>query len=528
MVLLLAGCSAAHPGDTPGSDSPDSVPPGAAGDPAAAPLDGGSGSGATLDPAVYHQRADAAIETMLLRYWSQSASYLTGASPSAGAVSGYWPFAQAFDAVIDAVDRTDGARFGGWIEGLYLAENARGWSRDYYDDENWMTLALMRAYDRNHSAKYLDQAKSLFADIEAGWDTTCCGANPGGIWWNKTHTQKATASNAGPVIAGVRLAARTGDAAALAFAEKVYAYWRANMVDPSTFAVFDHFDPSGTIVKYRFTYNEGLMIGAAVELYGATKNSSYLDDAHHIAAHMLAAETTTTAYGKVLFDGTNTSCNNDCQQFKGIGFRYLSELYSIDESHPEYGAVLQASAEAAWHLARAPWGQFATDWAGPAPTATTVVSLDAQSSAAMALNLFATSVGPYPPPAAGRYEAEDGVLHAIGLEATHAGFAGWGYLAGWKGDGQWVDFTVHVSSAGRHNVTLRYAAGGGDATRLVYVNGAVAVARQSFASTGSWNSWASTTAQVALPAGTSTLSVIYNSSMGSASYLNLDWIEIAP
>ena len=27
-------------------------------------------------------------------------------------------------------------------------------------------------------------------DIAAGWDTTCCGSLKGGIWWDKTHSQK--------------------------------------------------------------------------------------------------------------------------------------------------------------------------------------------------------------------------------------------------------------------------------------------------------------------------------------------------
>ena len=34
---------------------------------------------------------------------------------------------------------------------------------------------------------YLNQAKFVFADIMMGWDTTCCGANPGGIWWHKPN-----------------------------------------------------------------------------------------------------------------------------------------------------------------------------------------------------------------------------------------------------------------------------------------------------------------------------------------------------
>ena len=499
---------------TPASSAPDGddSSPDAAGD--AAPADAAIGSD---DAALWHQRADDAVARMLIDFWSPSAAYLENTSPSTGTVTGYWTFAQALDAVEDGVARTDGARYAGWIEALYLVQDAIGWSRDYYDDENWMTLALIRAYDLEHEEKYLDEAKTLYADIEAAWDTTCCGAHPGGIWWDRPHTQKATAANAGPVIAGVQLAARTGNAAYLTFAQKVYAYWFANMVDPTTFAVSDHVLPNGTVVKYNFTYNEGLVIGAAVALCGATNDASYLADANHVAGQVLVAQ----VKDGVLYDGTNTGCGGDCQQFKGIGFRYIAALQAVSPD-ARYAAVLDASAQAIWTDARASSGTFATDWAGPTVTST---SIDADSSATMALDIYAATRGPYVPTST-HHEAEDGVVHAIGLEAIHGTFSGWGYLAGWNGDGQWVDFAVNVATAGAYTLKVRYAAGAGDAARLVYINGANAVATQTFASTGSWDTWATASIPIELPAGASTISIIYNSSLSSTNYLNLDWIDV--
>ncbi len=517
LLLAAAACGSPH-GDPAVPDAP--------ADTSATTADAAPDAG--TDPqavARWHDRADAALEAMLVQAWLPASAYLSADLPSSTTLTGHWTFAQAFDAVLDGAERTRGARFAGWIEGLYLAQDARGWSRDFYDDENWMTLALVRAYDLRGDTKYLDRAKALYADIEAAWDTSCCGAHPGGIWWDRPHTQKATASNAGPVIAGVRLAARTGDAHYLAFAEQVYAYWLANMVDPATHAVIDHITTAGALVRYRFTYNEGLVIGAAVELYGATHDAKYLADAHAVAGYMLAAETTATADGSVLFDGTNAHCGGDCQQFKGIGYRYLAALQALDP-RPEYASVLAASANAAWDLARDASDRFAPDWAGPTVAAT---SIDAQSSAAMAIATYARSLGADPITASPTtYEAEDGVVHAIGLERSHAGFGGWAYLAGWQGDGEWVDFHVHVAAAGTYKVALHYAAAAGDASRLIYANGANAVADFALPSTGSWDVWATATAQVALPAGDSTISIIYNSSLGSTSYVNLDAITVSP
>ena len=513
LLIVLTACAActhapspAHPDGAGGADAAGVTPDAGAGaDAPAAPGD---------DPATWHDHADAALEAMLLHYWSQSAGYFDTAA--------YWTFAQAYDAVLDGVERTGGARFAGWVETLYLAQNAKGWSSNYYDDENWMTMALLRAYDLTKDARYLNEAKALYADIEAAWDTTCCGPTPGGIWWDRAHTQKATASNAGPVIAGVRLAARTGDTSYLTFAEQAYTYWRANMVDPATFQVFDDIHTDGTLKKYRFTYNEGLMIGAAVELHGATHDASYLADAHAIAGWMLAHETETSADGTILNDGTNTGCGGDCQQFKGIGFRYLSLLESVDPRADEQ-AVLASSAHAIWDLARGNGTLFAPDWAGPAVTTAPIINAD--SSATMALERYAESLGPDTATPA-HHEAEEGVLHDLGIEATHAGFGGWGYVAGWNADGQWVDFHVHLAAPATHLV-VRYAAVG-DASRLIYIDGANAVANQALPSTGDWSSYQSVTVPVSLAAGDHTISVIYNSSLGSSGYLNLDWIDVTP
>ncbi len=497
MLLAFAAC---------GTPSSATAPDGGS-DPDVATADG-SIDAATADIAAWHAHADDALETLLLRYWTPGAAYLGAIAPANGSVTQYWTFAQALDAVLDGVERTNGARFTGWIEALYLAQDAKGWSRDYYDDENWMALALIRAYDLEHAPKYLAEAKALYADIEAAWDTTCCGAHPGGIWWDRPHTQKATAANAGAVITGAQLAQRTGDASYLTFAKKVYAFWRANMVDPTTFAVSDHIAPNGTVTNYKFTYNEGLMIGAALALGEA-------DDANHIADYMLAKETK----AGILNDGTNTGCSGDCQQFKGIGFRYLAQLGRADVD-----AMLAASAQSIWANARATDGRFAADWAGP-PTPTSTI--DADSSATMALNIYAASLGAYTATTS-HHQAEDGVVHAIGLEASHAGFGGWGYLAGWNADGQWVDFSVSVATAGTYKLAIRYAAAAGDAARLVYVNGKNAVAAQPFPATATWDAWATATVSIALPAGASAISLIYNASLGSKSYLNLDWIDVSP
>jgi predicted alpha-1,6-mannanase (GH76 family) len=520
LSLAWTACSDdGAPSGAPGLGGP-ATDAGAGGD-AAAVEDAGDGGDAAADVGPLHDAADRALEAMMLGFWSGSDSYLR-AERGPTKLTGYWTFAQALDAVLDGVERT-GGRYAGLLETFYLSQDAIGWSRDFFDDENWMALALLRAFDLTGTQKYLVEARALLDDIvQNATDSSCCGATPGGLWWDRPHTQKATAANAGAVVTAVRAWQRTGNTSYLDFAKTVWAYWDAHMVDKATHAVFDHIAaPSGNVVKYKFTYNEGLMIGASLALDEATKDPKYLAEAHAIAGYMVGSETVATPYGRVLFDGAESACTGDCPQFKGIGYRYLAALHAKDP-RPDYAEVLKASEQSLVAVARDPaTGLFGVDWSMPPGT----LYVESSSSAAAALSIFARAAGPYPkPPTPNVYQAEEGVLHHVGLEATHAGFDGWGYVAGWNADGQWVDFAVSTPP-GSYVLELRYAAGAGDASRLVFVNGQDLVANQSFPSTGGWDTYATVDVPVTLPA-TSTVSLVFNGGKGSTGFLNLDRLVV--
>lgn len=477
--------------------------------------------------ATYHARADQALQSFLVKFWNGGQQYLRNQFPSDGTLTGYWTYANGWDALLDGVERTGGAQYAGLIESFYLGQNERGWTNNYYDDECWMTLALIRAYDLTTNLVYLNQARALYADVQTGWDNTCCGPTLGGLWWDKTHTQKATAANAGAALAGARLYLRTTNAAYLSFAQQVYSFWLANMVNSSTFQVCDHIDTAGTKVWWKFTYNEGLMIGASVELYEATGNNTYLNNAHNIANFMVNNEYIPTVYGNALYDGDNSGCGGDCHQFKGPGYRYLMRLYRKNTSKTAYYSLLKASADAMWNLARDTTNTvFAINWAGPAQS---TVDQGQDNAACAALNLFAKQFGPYPGSGipANQYEAENATLHHIGLEANGTGFTGWGYLAGWNGNNQWIDFNVNFPTSGGRTLTFRYAAGAGNARRLIAINGSNAFTNQAFANTGSWTNYNTVSVSYNFPAGPNIISLIFNSALGNANFLNVDNLTVA-
>ncbi len=474
----------------------------------------------------YHARADQALQSFLLKFWNGGQQYLRNKYPSDGTLTSSWTYAHGWDALMDGVERTGGRQYYGLIESFYQGQNQRGWFSGYYDDECWMTLALTRAYDLTGEGKYLEQAQAVYADVMTAWDTTCCGSRSGGLWWDKAHTQKATAANGGAALAGARLFQRTGNAIYLNFAQQAYGFWFTNMVDSTTSQVCDHINSDGTKVWWRFTYNEGLMIGASLELYLATGNAIYLNYAHRFAGFMTGYEVLSTVFGRVLSDGDNSSCGGDCHEFKGPAFRYLSRLYAQDPTRPAEYATLKASADAIWNLARDTNSTvFAVNWLGPAQS--TVDQLQ-DNAACMALNRFAQLIGPYPGSGIpfNQYEAENATIKGIQLEATYGSFTGWGYIAGWNTDGSSVDFHINCAAAGQHSLLFRYAAGAGDAWRVVKVNGNVVSAAQRFPATSDWATYSTGSVALQLPAGPSTVSLIFDASRKSANWLNLDNLTV--
>jgi predicted alpha-1,6-mannanase (GH76 family) len=339
----------------------------------------GDAMGASDDALSSSTRADNATSALVAHFYDSNLHYFRGAWPNNNAPAGYWIFAQAYDAVLDSVQRSGNAgALEKYVDVLYNDQAARGWQSDYFDDESWMSLALIRAYDVTHDAKYLSRAESLFSDIDQN------GRTNAGVWWNRQHVEMATASNFGPALVAARLSERTGNATYKQAAQEIYDYWYSVMVDHTTSQVADHRDPNGTVDWSKYTYNTGLAIGASIELSNITGNAGYLSHAYAFGSYLIHAQVTSSSFGDVLYDHP---CTGDCDAFKGIAFRNLMKLYEMDKTQTQYGDVLAASAKAIWSSARDTSANvFGTQWAGGAPTAT---SLAADASAVMSLNVAA-------------------------------------------------------------------------------------------------------------------------------------------
>lgn len=150
-----------------------------------------------------------------------------------------------------------------------------------YDDMMWWVVSLARAYKVTHEPEYLQVAKAGFDFI---WNESYDSIN-GGMKWSWKVEGKNACINYPTVIAAMLLYNISNEPSYLDKAKNIYSWARANLYQQSTGRVADHKvgnDPAGF---EDYTYNQGTCIGAAVMLYQATKENSYLSDANAAAEY---------------------------------------------------------------------------------------------------------------------------------------------------------------------------------------------------------------------------------------------------
>lgn len=213
----------------------------------------------------------------------------------------------------------------------------------------------------------------LWADIQTGWNEHMGG----GIAWRKSQLDyKNTPANAPAVILAARLYRAFGQAEDLNWAHRIYGWQRDNLVDPATGLVWDGMNRTGDgqIDKdWKFTYCQGVFIGAAVELYRITGERGYLDEAV-CTYNMAKKELTDPATGLLPDEGSG-----DGGLFKGIFVRYAAELANGAPNAANVALFLTANAERMWRDGKSSDAAlFGTDWSA-SPVGT--VPLSAQLSA---------------------------------------------------------------------------------------------------------------------------------------------------
>jgi predicted alpha-1,6-mannanase (GH76 family) len=339
----------------------------------------------------WEERAEEAQAQLEESFWDENRGLYNNAAPCMLGLCtdpfNYWWLAHAVDVLVDGYERTGGERYADQLSSLYqgiLNRNAGVFPNEYYDDMEWMGLAWLRAYDATGDERYKEAALALWEDIKTGWNEEMGG----GIAWRKTQLDyKNTPANAPAAILAARLYDRFGQADDLAWAEKIYKWQKENLVDPETGLVWDGMNRTGdgSIDKdWKFTYGQGVYIGAGVELYKATGEEGYIADARKTAAH-LGEGFASPATGMLPSEG-----EGDGALFKGVLVRYMGELIAVDPENEiarSLREMLKTNADSLWEYGKdAESALFSNSWA---QTPEEVVQLSTQLSGMMLLEQVA-------------------------------------------------------------------------------------------------------------------------------------------
>jgi len=230
-----------------------------------------------------------------------------------------------------------GARSSDAIDGHFISRAV--------DDAAWWGLAWVRAYDLTGDATYLNEAVIIANYVAGFWDSTCGG----GVWWNRERTYKNAVTNGLYIRLTASLHNRiAGDSAWLGKARTGWQWFTASGMINSSHLVNDGLtDTCVNNGQPVWTYNQGLAIGAAVELWRATGDAALLATARRLAdAGTTSPALVTNGVLTEICDVPTPSCDDNGKQFKGIFMRYLADLNDVTGG--AYLTFARTQADAVW------------------------------------------------------------------------------------------------------------------------------------------------------------------------------------
>jgi predicted alpha-1,6-mannanase (GH76 family) len=276
--------------------------------------------------------------------------------------TGWWQSANALTALVRYIRHTGDEHHHRDIEHTFrrAQRSNRNFINMFYDDCGWWGLAWVDAYDLTGEGRYLDAARTIFANNRGGWDDTCGG----GLWWNTERSYKNAITNELFFTLAALLHQRTpGDQEYLSWAERGWEWIAARALvgpdglinDGLTNACVNNNGPT-------WTYNQGVVLGGLAALFDITGDREYLRHGEFIADATLSR--LTSPQGILTEPCETAGCNADQTQFKGIFARHLYEFY-LRARKREYRDFLLVNADSIWENNRNHRDQFGLRWGGP-------------------------------------------------------------------------------------------------------------------------------------------------------------------
>jgi predicted alpha-1,6-mannanase (GH76 family) len=150
----------------------------------------------------------------------------------------------------------------------------------FYDDNEWIAIALMDAYARNHKKEYLETSQLIYRFLLSGHDMV----GGGGFYWVEGDKKgKNTCSNGPAILVALQLYQATHQKDYLDTAIVTYNWAKEHLLSPNGIYYDAIRVPSMKVDSAYYTYNAGTMLQSGVLLYNITHDKKYLNDAQNIA-----------------------------------------------------------------------------------------------------------------------------------------------------------------------------------------------------------------------------------------------------